>query len=58
MQVTFDPIKRAKTLVDRGLDFADAIFVFEGSLWRLKMTAKTMERFESFALVSWPNGWS
>lgn len=30
MQVTFDPIKRAKTLVDRGLDFADATFVFEG----------------------------
>ena len=30
MQVTFDPIKRVKTLVDRGLDFADAIFVFEG----------------------------
>ena len=30
MQVTLDPIKRAKTLVDRGLDYADAIFVFEG----------------------------
>ena len=30
MRITFDPIKREKTLADRGLDFADAEFVFEG----------------------------
>lgn len=30
MQVTFDPAKRDKTLFERGLDFADAVFVFEG----------------------------
>jgi len=30
MQVTFDPAKRARTLVERGLDFADAVRVFEG----------------------------
>jgi uncharacterized DUF497 family protein len=30
MQVTFDPAKRAKTLTERGLDFADAAIVFEG----------------------------
>ena len=30
MQVTFDPVKRAKTLAERGLDFADAAIVFEG----------------------------
>ncbi len=30
MKITFDPIKRAKTLADRGLDFADAQIVFEG----------------------------
>lgn len=30
MQVTFDPAKRDKTLLERGLDFADAVFVFEG----------------------------
>lgn len=30
MQVTFDPAKRARTLAERGLDFADAAFVFEG----------------------------
>lgn len=30
MRVTFDPAKRAKTLVERGLDFADAAVVFEG----------------------------
>ena len=30
MRVTFDPIKRAKTLTERGLDFADAALVFAG----------------------------
>lgn len=32
MPVTFDPAKRAKTLADRGLDFADADAVFENLL--------------------------
>ena len=30
MRITFDPAKRAKTLVERGLDFADAAVVFSG----------------------------
>ena len=30
MRVTFDPVKREKTLADRGLDFEDAELVFEG----------------------------
>ena len=30
MHVTFDPSKRARTLAERGLDFADAAIVFEG----------------------------
>ena len=30
MKITFDPVKREKTLAERGLDFADAIHVFEG----------------------------
>ena len=30
MRITFDPIKRAKTLAERGLDFADAEIVFAG----------------------------
>jgi uncharacterized DUF497 family protein len=30
MRITFDPIKREKALTERGLDFADAAFVFEG----------------------------
>lgn len=29
MDITFDPDKRAKTLQERGLDFADAGLVFE-----------------------------
>jgi uncharacterized DUF497 family protein len=30
MPLTFDPMKRARTLAERGLDFADAAIVFEG----------------------------
>jgi hypothetical protein len=30
MRITYDPAKRAKTLADRGLDFADAVTVFAG----------------------------
>lgn len=31
MRITFDPIKRARTLADRGLDFEDADTIFEGT---------------------------
>lgn len=31
MRISFDPAKRDKTLRDRGLDFADAAIVFEGT---------------------------
>ena len=30
MRVTFDPVKRDKTLAERGLDFSDAAIVFAG----------------------------
>jgi uncharacterized DUF497 family protein len=30
MRITFDPVKRDKTLTERGLDFTDAELVFEG----------------------------
>jgi len=30
MKITFDPVKRASTLRDRNLDFADAVEVFAG----------------------------
>ena len=30
MNITFDPIKRDKTLAERGLDFSDAAVVFAG----------------------------
>jgi hypothetical protein len=30
VRITFAPAKRAKTLADRGLDFADAALVFAG----------------------------
>ncbi len=30
MEIAFDPVKRAATLTERGLDFADAAVVFSG----------------------------
>jgi uncharacterized protein len=30
MKITFDPVKRAKTLAERGLDFIDAPMIFAG----------------------------
>ena len=30
MRITFDAVKRQKTLAERGLDFADAVIVFAG----------------------------
>lgn len=31
MEITYDPAKRRKTLVERGLDFEDAVHVFAGT---------------------------
>ena len=30
MRITYDPAKREKTFATRGLDFEDAVIVFEG----------------------------
>ena len=40
MRVTFDPVKRAKTLAERGLDFADAALVFAGVTVDIEDTRK------------------
>ena len=31
MSISFDPAKRARTLAERGLDFADAAEIFAGT---------------------------
>ena len=30
MRISYDPLKRERTLIERGLDFDDALSVFEG----------------------------
>jgi uncharacterized protein len=40
MRVTFDPVKRAKTLTERGLDFADAVLIFAGVTVEIEDTRK------------------
>ena len=40
MRITFDPNKRARTLKQRGLDFADAAEVFAGPTFEMQDTRK------------------
>lgn len=40
MRITFDPIKRARTLTERGLDFADAALIFAGVTVELEDTRR------------------
>ena len=40
MRITFDPVKRAKTLTERGLDFADAPLIFAGVTVEIEDTRK------------------
>ena len=40
MRITSDPVKRDKTLADRGLDFDDAITVFDGLTVEVEDTRK------------------
>jgi uncharacterized protein len=40
MRVTFDPVKRGKTLAERGLDFADAVLIFAGVTVEIEDTRK------------------
>ena len=40
MRITFDPLKREKALAERGLDFADADIVFEGTTLEVEDTRK------------------
>jgi len=40
VRITFDAAKREKTLAERGLDFADAAFVFAGVTLEVEDTRK------------------
>ena len=40
MRITFDPVKRSKTLTERGLDFADAALIFAGVTVEIEDTRK------------------
>jgi uncharacterized DUF497 family protein len=40
MRITFDAVKRTKTLAERGLDFADAALVFAGVTLEVEDTRK------------------
>ena len=40
MRITFDTSKREKTLIERGLDFADAKQVFAGACYEIEETRR------------------
>lgn len=53
MKITFDPVKRAATLEERGLDFADAEMVFEGDTLTAEDTRKAYgeRRFQTVGFL-------
>ena len=54
MRITFDPLKRDKALVERGLDFADAEIVFQGVTLELEDIRKEYgeQRIICFGLLA------
>ncbi|OQW71316.1 MAG: hypothetical protein BVN33_15295 [Proteobacteria bacterium ST_bin13] len=53
MEISFDPLKRALTLADRGLDFADAGKVFDGPVFEFEDVrfAYPERRFSTIGLL-------
>ena len=53
MEISFDPLKRAMTLQDRGLDFNDAARLFDGPTLTLEddRFAYPEPRFQSYGLL-------
>jgi hypothetical protein len=49
----WDERKRARTLKERGLDFADAEKVFRGNILRIWMSGVTMANYATLPLVIW-----
>ena len=52
-KITFDPVKRARTLSERGLDFADADEIFSGGHFNLADERKDYgeTRFLTFGVL-------
>ncbi len=40
MRITYDPAKRARTIAERGLDFEDALSIFEGTTVEVEDTRR------------------
>lgn len=60
MAVIFDPAKRARTLAERGLDFADAVRVFEGDTLEIEDDRKDYGKTRIICfgwLAGWLVGW-
>jgi len=52
--MTYDPAKRQRTLEERGLDFDDAVVVFEGRTVEVAISAKTTESVASSVMGGSP----
>ena len=50
MRVTFDASKRLKTLHERGLDFCDAIYVFQGEVLEFEDIRKNYDEKRIIAI--------
>ncbi len=57
MKITFDPVKGAVTLAERGLDFEDAAELFVAIRWIPPMTAGTMANYECLRSAIFVDAW-
>ena len=53
IQITFDTTKRQKALLERGLDFLNAVIVFQGITVEVEDTRKEYASSESSVSISW-----
>ena len=53
MRITYDPVKRRKTLAERGLDFEDAATLFAGATLTLRDDRQDYgePRFQTYGLL-------
>ncbi|MBJ7445141.1 MAG: BrnT family toxin [Sphingobium sp.] len=54
MEISFDPVKRLKSLEERGLDFADAAQIFDGPIFTREdgRFDYPEPRFQTFGLIN------
>lgn len=57
VRVTYDPDKRSRTLVHRGLEFEDAVSVFLGTTVEIEDSRRNYGERRIIVMDCWPHVW-